>query len=760
MTKKKRKTRAQRRPRKYSPRRFKLAIALLGLLSAFLFAVAAVFTYHTLRFTALVDAKLVGESNERPATVYSRPFELRQGQRLSRDELVAILNDLGYRQQPSLGDTSGTFALTDGADTVHVRRSGEFRAPVTVDFDRLWVSSLQESRSGARLERIDFGRVPVTTLFGADRTKRRWVPLEEIPPHVSQAILATEDRRFYSHTGFDPIGIARALVTDLLSGELRQGASTITQQLVKNYFLTPERTWRRKVLEAYLAVLLESRASKDEILELYVNEVYLGQRGSFGINGVEQAAQIFFGKNVGNLTIAQSALLAAIIRAPNASSPHRYPEQIRERRNVVLRQMVDAGFIDETSAEFESTRPLGLIEGTVDRGEAPYFVDALTRELTKDYEARNLQTRGLSVFSTMDPYLQSRAQQALVEGLEEIRSKLPQGAESPQAALVALSPRTGDVLAIVGARSYGTSQFNRAVDAHRQPGSAFKPFVYLAAFENDSSLTPATTVVDEPTTFRQAGKAWTPQNYSRRFEGRVSYRRALALSLNVATARIGQDVGFDQVVALWKAMGMSSELSPYPSLVLGAFEVTPLELATAYAVLANGGYRIEPRFYTKLSDASGATLGERPVVSRPVASPESAYLVTDMMRSVLTFGTAKEIRARGFTADAAGKTGTTNDTRDAWFVGYTPDALTVVWVGYDDNRPLGLTGSQAALPIWTRVMKAAVSGKEKERFVPPDGIAFVDVDPASNKIAGANCPTRQREAFRRGTEPEERCPLH
>ena len=724
----------------------------------FLFAVAAIFIYHTLRFTALVDARLQGESTERPASIYAKPFELRRGQRLSQDELISLLNDLGYRQRATLDDEPATFSVAEGG--VHVHRRGEFRIPVAVEFVGMWVSTLRESRSGASLDKIMFGRVPVTTLFDDDRSKQRWVPLDEVPPHVRDAILATEDRRFYSHTGLDPVGIARALVTDLLSGELRQGASTLTQQLVKNYFLTPERTWRRKILEAYLAVLLETRASKNEILELYLNDVYLGQRGSFGINGVEQAAQIFFGKNVGNITVAEGAVLAAIIRAPNASSPFRHPAQTRKRRNVVIRQMMDAGFIDEASATYASSRPLGLVLGEVDRGEAPYFVDALTRELLEEYDARNLQTRDFVVHSTMDRYLQNRAQQAVVEGLEEIRGKIPDGAELPQAALVALSPQTGDVLALVGAKSYGTSQFNRAVDAHRQPGSAFKPFVYLAAFETKANVSPATMVVDEPTTFRQAGRPWTPQNYSRRFEGRVSYRRALALSLNVATARIGEDVGFDKVVDIWKAMGMSSELSPYPSLVLGAFEVTPLELATAYAVLANGGKRVEPRFYTTLQDAAGATIGERPVISRPVASPESAYLVTDMMRSVLTFGTAKEIRARGFTAQAAGKTGTTNDTRDAWFVGYTPDVLAAVWVGYDDNRALGLTGSQAALPIWTRFMKAAVSGKEKERFIAPEGITHVDIDPASNQRAGPNCPKPRREAFRTGTEPRESCTLH
>ena len=310
-----------------------------------------------------------------------------------------------------------------------------------------------------------------------------------------------------------------------------------------------------------------------------MNEVYLGQRGSFGINGVAQAAQIFFGKNVKNLTVAEGATLAATIRSPNRSSPFRHPDTVLDRRNIVLRQMGSAGFLEGVTVEDAIRAPLGVVSGTVDRGEAPYFVDALARELVDTYDAGRLQTEGLSVHSTMDRYLQNHAQLAVVEGIDEIRAKLGDGAAPPQAALVALAPHTGDVLAIVGARSYGTSQFNRAVDAHRQPGSAFKPFVYLAAFENQPSLTPAATVDDAPTTFKEGGRPWTPQNYSRRFEGPVSYRRALALSLNVATARIGQKTGFEKVVALWDDLGASSRLSPYPSLVLGAFEVSPLELA-------------------------------------------------------------------------------------------------------------------------------------------------------------------------------------
>jgi penicillin-binding protein 1B len=748
-----------RKKRKHSSRRFRLAVATLTVVSLALFSLATALIYHTLRFTALVDARLQGERLEKPTLVYAREFELRRGQRISRDELLALLNDLAYQETPTLGDEPATFSRI--GDEVRIRRRGAFTAAFSVSFTDRWVTSIRELSQNSKLERVVFEPVPAATLFGEDRTKRRWVALEDMPAHLVGAIIATEDKRFFTHTGLDPVGIARALATDLSAGEMRQGASTISQQLVKNYFLTPERTLRRKLLEAYLAIILENRATKEEILELYLNDVYLGQRGSFGINGVGQGAQIFFGKDVKNLGAAEAALIAAVIRSPNSNSPFRFPAAAKSRRAIVLGQMAETGVLTPQAAEHARASALVLAPKTVDRGEAPYFIDVLTRNLIDTYDAQNIQTRDLRVQSTMDRYLQNAAQQAVVEGLEEIRAKLKRPEDGvPQAALVAMSPYTGDVLALVGARSYGTSQFNRAVDAHRQPGSAFKPFVYLAAFEKDSELSPKSSVVDEPTTFRQGNRHWTPQNYSRRFEGRVSYRRALALSLNVATARVGESTGFEEVVSLWELMGMSSRLEPYPSLVLGSFEVTPLELATAFSVLANGGSRVEPRFFTRVEDSEGHVLDERPVSSRRVASPESTYLVTEMLQSVISYGTAKEIRARGFTAQAAGKTGTTNDTRDAWFVGYTPYILAAVWVGFDDNKPLGLSGSQAALPIWTRFMKAAVSGKEKARFAPPPSIVFAEIDPVSGKLATDSCPRRDREVFRRGTEPRGRCTAH
>jgi penicillin-binding protein 1B len=749
----------RKKARRYSRRRFRIVVFCLTLLSVVLLGIAGFLVYHTLRFTALIDIRLRGEEAARPTWVYARPFELRRGQRLSRDELLSLLNDLGYRQRPSLGEEPGSFALVDGG--IHLRRRGAFPTPIAVSFEEPWISDIRTLRGDGPLDRVPFEPVPVATLFGEDRAKKRWVELEAIPDHVADAVLTTEDRRFFEHTGFDPVGIARALVTDLRRGGLEQGASTLTQQLVKNYFLTPERTFRRKLLEAYLAVILESRTRKTDILELYLNDVYLGQRGSFGIHGVAQAAQIFFGKDLKNLTVSEAALIAALIRSPNSSNPFHHPKAALERRNVVIDQMQKTGLLTEAQAASEKQAPLGLVEGAVDQGEAPYFIDALRGELLATYDAARIPSLGLRIQSTMDRHLQSAAQKALVEGLEEIQAKLPRGASSPpQAALVAMRPATGDVLALVGARSYGASQFNRATEARRQPGSAFKPFVYLAAFEHDPLLGPTSTVKDEPRTFRQGGRSWTPSNYTGRFEGMVSYRRALALSLNVATASVGERVGFGRVVDLWHSMGMESRIEPYPSLVLGSFEVTPLELATGYAVLAGGGKRVEPRFFTSVEDASSKNVVENRPRSRGVVSPESAYLVTDILRTAIDAGTGREIRSRGLAVDVAGKTGTTNDTRDAWFVGYTPELVAVVWVGYDDNRPLGLAGAEAALPIWARFMKAALAGGEKDSFVPPPGVIAAEIDPATGKRATRSCPRRVREVFRKEAAPREVCPLH
>ncbi len=766
------------RRRRYSKRRLRITAFLLTLFSLFVFYATAVLIYHYFDFSRRIDQRLRGERENKPAWVYARPLELHVGQRIAAEEVVSLLNAIRYQKTSGKLEAPGTFNTPAGEVRLHIRRripTGGYAsgAKVRLSFRDKWIEDIRKIAGDGRITRVELEPVPVTPLFGKDRAKQRWVPLEDVPKHLIQAVVATEDRRFFEHTGLDPIGILRAAWEDVQAQEIRQGGSTLTQQLVKNYFLTPERTVRRKLLEAYLAIILESRASKEEILELYLNDVYLGQRGSFSINGVGQASRVFFGKDVKNVALDEAALLAALIRSPNGASPFRHPDLARERRNVVLEQMAGLGLVTERDAKFASSKPVGVARTSVDSGEAPYFIDTLRRELLSRYSPESLQHEGLAVHSTMDYNLQVAAQRAVVEGLAEIKNKLPKGRAdgTAQAALIALNPMNGDVLAMVGGRSYGESQFNRAVDARRQPGSAFKPFVYLSAFEltyeqvhsgGSPSIvfTPSTVVEDTPTTFRYGKRSWSPQNYSRRFEGTVTLRQAMAKSLNVSTAKVGEKVGFQRVVDLWDSLGMPSRLEPYPSLVLGTFEVTPLELATAYAVIANGGTRVEPRYFTSVQDSEAATVDAPEHDRNWVVHAETAFLVTDLMRSAIDQGTGREIRARGFKADAAGKTGTTDDTRDAWFVGFTPDVLAVVWVGYDDNRKLGLTGGQAALPIWTRFMKSAVAGREKLSFEPPSGITHARIDPVTGMIARESCPNPVNEVFLTGTEPRRLCTQH
>jgi penicillin-binding protein 1B len=551
------------------------------------------------------------------------------------------------------------------------------------------------------------------------------------------------------------------------------GGSTITQQLVKNVFLETvlanplEKSLRRKLTEQFMAIVLERRASKDEILELYLNEVYLGQRGSFAIHGVGEAARLFFGKDVTNVTLPEAATIAGVIQSPPYYSPFSAAKRARDRRNVVLQAMADSGFITIDAARTAGAEPLTTVARALE-AEAPYFVDLVGQTLSEQYPRLAHSAEQVDVQTTLDLNLQRFAQDAVRDGLIEVdkllgkrRAKLP----PVQAVLIAADPRTGEVLALVGGRSYNQSQFNRAVRSLRQPGSAFKPFVYLAAFERAAAegrtdLTPASLVVDEPTTFTFEDKDYTPSNYEDKYDGEITFRRALANSRNVAAVKVAESVGFDQVANLWKHIGVSAPPKPYPSIALGVFEVSPFELATAYTLFPNLGEIRPLRTIAHVLAGGKEVPPPRPVPARRVTRPDTTYLVTNMMRSVINEGTGAGARARGFVPDAAGKTGTTNDLRDAWFVGFTPELLTVVWLGLDDNQALGLSGAQAALPIWTSFMIRALSGRPNIPFEVPEGITFVDIDRDNGKLAVPGCPRIFREAFLAGTEPIETCPLH
>jgi penicillin-binding protein 1B len=751
-----------------------------------------VVSYLAVSYGRIIEARLHGERDRAIPRVYARPLSLQAGQRLSQPELVARLNDVGYAQRARV-ERVGEFAI-DRHHVVILSRSGDHAGKlVTVSFPEPPVPRKRAAKPPppppARITRIQAGTRPIervtldapllTALMTGSREKRRRVALEAIPARMQEAVLAIEDRRFYYHPGIDPIRILGAMFTNVFGDRpYLVGGSTITQQLARNFFLTDQlaveaqtrqRSYRRKILEQFMAVILEIKATKRDILELYLNDVYLGHRGSFALHGVAEASKIYFSKDVRNLTLSEAALIAGIIQSPFNHSPFNNPERARDRRNLVLRAMVDTGFITEDAAARAQQEPIAVVARAVDN-EAPYFVDYVGDVLDRTFPGIVSKAGSLDIYTTLDLNLQRHAQDAIREGLAAVDAILARRKRGPrriaQAALVAIDPRSGDILAFIGGRSYNQSQFNRAISARRQIGSTFKPFVYLAAFEkaaDDGSgdITPATLIDDEPTTWTYGNQEWSPRNYDGEYDGAITLRRALAMSRNIAAVKVAEQTGYDRVVALWKKtkIGETNQVQPYPSVALGTLELTPLEVAEAYTVFTGQG-RSKP-LRALLSVTSGEdTVRPKGEAGPVVARPPATYLVTHMMRSVLNEGTGASARGHGFTLDAAGKTGTTNDLRDAWFVGFTPELLAVVWVGLDDNQPLGLSGAQAALPIWTSFMKNALAGRTSTEFDVPEGVTFVEIDRDTGMAAAPACPRVTHEAFLAGTEPLGMCALH
>jgi penicillin-binding protein 1B len=733
---------------------------------------SAVVGYYYVTFSRMIDARMHGEFERTDPRIFARPLTIRRGQRTTEAEMIDRLNDLGYAQRPRV-EQAGQFAIGRDALAV-IPRGGDHRGE-TIRFTfapggKAGPGPLRSIELFPKKRSLDAIALdaPLLTALVEGREKRRDVPLTDIPPRMIQAVIAIEDRRFYDHLGVDWIGTTRAVVTDLFgSKKYLSGGSTITQQLVRNTFLTSmwgaekaqEKGPRRKFTEWLMSFALERRLSKDKILELYLNDVYLGQRGSFAIHGVPEAARLFFGKDVSNLSLVEAATIAGVIQAPPHYSPFQHADRAKDRRNTVLQAMADTGVISPEAAERASHEPVQIVARALE-SEAPYFVDYLTQEI----QERTKAAGAVDVYSTLDLHLQRIAQDAVREGLIKVDAILARRKPRfPQAALIAIDPRTGEILAMVGGRSYNQSQYNRATSARRQPGSVFKPFVYLAAFERAQAdgrtdITPATVVDDDPTSFTFNNQIWTPTNYENKYDGPITLRRALAHSRNIATIKVAESIGFDNVAALWRRIGVGAQPKGYPSIALGVFEATPLEIATAYTVFPNGGVLRPLRAVSRIV-SGGKDLPIDVPEAKTVARKDTTFLVTNMMRSVLNEGTAVAARANGFTLDGAGKTGTTNDLRDAWFVGFTPELLTVVWVGLDDNQPIGLSGAQAALPIWTQFMTRALAGHPNQPFDVPDGIVFVDIDKDTGKLATPDCPNVYREAFLAGTEPTEPCTI-
>lgn len=704
-----------------------------------------------------------------PSRLYARPLELTVGEPFRPDAVVADLQAQGYRELEGGGGLPpGTFRQRDGGSlSVHLRR---YPTPLGFAGNRV----LQIEHNGRRVRRLVYGErevprvllepVLLASYFGPDLQERRPVRLADMPEELIWAVLAAEDENFFSHGGLSVTGIARAAWVNLRGGTVRQGGSTLTQQLVKNLYLTHERTLSRKVREAVLALLLELRYTKEEILQAYLNEIYMGASNGVSLMGVGSAARAYFGKQVGELTLGEAATLGGVIQSPANTMPTARPEAARERRDWVLDRMVEEGFLEAERAAAAKEREVEVHPVPVVRRRAPWFADQAAREAAERFGLESLDDAGYLLLSTLDAHDQREAREAVAWGVEALeegweRRRKAQGAEL-QAALVSLDPETGGIRAYVGGRSYEGSQFDRAGRALRQTGSAFKPVVYAAAFEDDLAY-PAAFVEDAPLTVRQASGPWSPQNSDDTFHGWVTVRTAVEESLNVATARMALQVGLERVVEMARDLGVETPMQPVPAIALGAFEVTPLQLATVYATFAAGGERPPVHALDAVLDPRGRAVdGEELPEPERVISPETAYLITSVLQGVLDRGTGVSARRQGVRGPLAGKTGTSNDRRDSWFSGYSPHRVSTVWVGYDDNRATSLSGARAALPIWSRFTMAVVPRGGYPVFSQPPGIATAVIDPTTGLLATDDCPVTLTEVYPAGDVPTEVCSAH
>jgi penicillin-binding protein 1B len=709
-------------------------------------------------YAKLVDDRLAHGYLTTRAGIYAAPRTLRVGQKLTRDGLAGSLRRAGYVESDSVSEVwNGSFTVAD--NSIEIRPSGVNNLPpvVRVEFDPMGrIASLMGD--DVRFESITLAPESLTNDNETKGAARRQLTFQDIPPVLAHAIVSIEDRRFFEHHGLDIFGVARALIRNAGDERIGQGGSSITQQLVKNTYLTPERTFRRKYAEAMLAFSLERRLSKQDIFALYCNEVYLGQRNVVAVRGVDQAAGIYFGKELKDLTLNEAATIAGMIQGPSRYSPLQHNEDARRRRNTVLGTMVRDGYIRLEQAAAAAKEPLLVANYDPAReSSAPYFLDYVNRQQfarSSDHGADTNEPgalrEGAPIITTLDLDLQRAADEAVQKQLTRLEETYKSANATPQVALVALDPRTGEVLAMIGGRNYAESQLNRATDAKRQPGSVFKPFVYAAALE--SGMSPLQKFADAPQEFTYAGGAkYRPANFGGRFSMRdVPMRDGLINSLNVVTVEVASQTGLARTANVAKDFGLPRP-EPFPALALGTTEVTPLQMVAAYATFANGGRRVEPHVVRTNTAIDSAP---------QVIQPSTAFIVTDMLQGVIDHGTA--IRARDLlkTTAVAGKTGT---SRDGWFVGYTPNLVCAVWVGFDDNEQLGLTGGQAALPIWMDFMKAAIDLRPElggKSFAQPNDVNVVDVDPDTDQLATGVCPQHERVAVLAAQTPSTECYRH
>ncbi len=757
--------------RRIARRLFSLPVIIpLALIST---VVCGVLIYYWMAFSGRIDNLLKGDVFTRSAGIYAAPKQLRAGENLSPEDLVAYLKRAGYVEKAQQAYTArGRYTVADL--TVDVEPSRDSTVDGQRQFQHLQVqfarsgkviNAITNPEGNARLASALLEPELISSVTGHDRAKRRVVDFNDLPRHLVQAIVVTEDRSFFEHYGVNLRGIIRAFVrrydADPNSPIWRQGGSSITQQLVKNLLLTPERTWRRKIAEAYMSVILETRLSKEQIFALYCNQVYLGQQSGFSINGFGEAASAYFNKDVTNLTPQESAFLAGLIRSPNRYNPYHDLNTATSRRNQVMDSMVEAGVITPAEADAGKATPLIVapLKGRIDVSDAPYFADYVQNQLG-DMIAGPGSAEHLRIYTTVDMDLQRAAYAAVTRQLTKLdqveKKRFEPG--TLQAALVAMNARTGEIVAMVGGRDYSRSQLNRASDALRQPGSVFKPFVYATALNTAYDpvprvLTAATTYMDEPKTFNYDNQEYSPGNFGEKYSNQpVTLRDAMVHSLNVVTVEVAMDVTIGRVMNLAAKAGLPKPPRAFPAMALGTNEATPLQIASAYTAFANLGTRSTPVPINRITTGDGVTIAAPVTQKNDVLRPQVAYVMDSFMKDVINRGTGAPVRARGLKANVAGKTGT---SRDGWFAGFTPNLVCVVWVGFDDGSQLGLTGANSALPIWSDFMAVALAEHPEWQgdWQAPEGIQQADIDPKTGEPAKPDDPNKRTELFINGTLP-------
>ncbi|MDY6823424.1 MAG: PBP1A family penicillin-binding protein [Thermodesulfobacteriota bacterium] len=715
-----------------------------------------------------IEERFSGRRWDIPSTIYADSTLLFPGKPLDRLRFEEKLRKLGYHRTSGPPGIKGEYRVEDSDMEIYFRdlslpdneRQG---FPAILSIKNGTIRHIRRIDTGERLALVELNPEVLMEFFGRERELRRVVSIEEVSLHLRQAVMAAEDHRFYDHCGADPRGILRALYTNIRHGEIRQGGSTLTQQLAKNYFLTPERTYRRKLHELFIALTMEFQYSKDEILEIYLNEIYLGQKGSAAINGVGEAAYFYFGKPVENLTLSESAAIAGLIRGPNMLSPYTHPAECRERRDQVLHAMHEQGWITGDQLAIALEAPINTVGFEKYSRKAPYFMDYVTQQLGALYAENILSSMGFSIYTTLDTDVQAAAEKALENGLARLAAEKPalrhdDPQKRLQGAIVVMHPRTGNILAMAGGRDYAWSQFNRITRARRQPGSCFKPIATAALLD---TFKPSDILSNRETTYNIDGHPWTPENFGEFPEETLSVRQMLQRSCNRAAVDMVVRGGPEKVTALAETFGFSTPMQPYPSIALGAFEVIPLELACAYCAFAADGIQPFPLSVKNVVDEAGNVLVQRHMDMQRVLSPAKAFLITDMLISVVEDGTAQSLGERGIDFPLAGKTGTTNDYRDAWFVGYTPDFLALVWVGFDNNDPVWSTGSSAALPIFAELVKSVSGHIAGKAFTMPPGIVKRKVCRQSGELAVLfQCPDTYTEYFLAKKQPDRKCHIH